>query len=84
MACVYMRLYITGLCARSRVSLVRVCVFAGRVTGDDVWCAASLPTVKVISLFSPLPAAATRDRLTNTNRLDGRAERRRKRDGVNG
>lgn len=46
--------------------------------GDDVLCAAPSclpsPTVKVISLFSPLPAAATRDRLTNTNHLDGRAE----------
>lgn len=37
--------------------------------------AASLPTVKVISLFSPLPAAATRDRLTNTNHLDGQSKR---------
>lgn len=29
--------------------------------------------VKVISLFSPLPAAATRDRLRNTNHIDGRS-----------
>lgn len=35
--------------------------------------AASLSTEKVISLFSPLPAAATRDRLTNTNYLDGQS-----------
>lgn len=38
--------------------------------------AASLPTVKVISLFSPLPAAATRDRLTNTNHLDDQSRQR--------
>lgn len=40
--------------------------------------AASLSTARVISLFSPLPAAATRDRLTNTNHLDGQSGERRK------
>lgn len=63
---------------RTLSGVTRACVFAGRVTGDDVWCAASLPTAKVISLFSPLPAAATRDRLTNTNHLDGRSREKKR------
>lgn len=63
---------------------VSACVFVGTMTGDDVPCtllAASLSTVKVISLFSPLPAAATRDRLTNTNYLDGQSREREKKGG---
>lgn len=57
------------------------CVFAVTARAGDVPCAASLPTVKVISLFSPLPAAATRDRLTNTNHLDGRSGEEEKKKG---
>lgn len=77
--------YYSGFCAHSHARacvmwIVRLHVCLWEQWRVMMFCvlllAASLPTVKVISLFSPLPAAATRDRLTNTNHLDGRSRER--------